>query len=133
MIDWTHKLTSRKFWLALIGFLTPVMVVLGYDELSTEQMQTLVLSLGTLVAYILGESYIDGNLNHNNIAENSQNFPSEFPLEYGRAITETMKNDLDNNLNNNLEHKQNKEEYKPQHREKKGKKNNKNQGETEYE
>lgn len=59
-MDMRNKLSSRKFWLALIGFVTPLMVIVGFDDLSTAQMETLLLSLGTLVAYILGESYVDG-------------------------------------------------------------------------
>jgi len=59
-IDWKKKLTSRKLWLALIGFLTPLLIAFGVDTLTVEQAGAIVSALGVLVAYILGESYADG-------------------------------------------------------------------------
>lgn len=58
-IDWKRKLSSRKFWAAVIGFVTAVGIVLGVDELTIEQITGLVTAGGILIAYIFGESYVD--------------------------------------------------------------------------
>lgn len=60
-IDWKRKLTSRKFWFALIGFVTALCIAFGVDSLTIEQVTTIITAGGVLVAYILGESYVDGN------------------------------------------------------------------------
>ena len=31
-IDWARKLTSRKFWAAVVGFVTPIMIAAGSSE-----------------------------------------------------------------------------------------------------
>ena len=36
-IDWKRKLSSRKFWAALIGFITPLLVMLGLPESEVTQ------------------------------------------------------------------------------------------------
>ena len=59
MINWKQKLTSRKFWAALIGFVTSIMVVFGVDELAIEQSVALIGSMSVLVAYIVGEGLVD--------------------------------------------------------------------------
>lgn len=60
-INWKQKLSSRKFWAAAVGFITAICVVLGVDELTAEQVSGVVTAGGVLIAYILGESYIDAN------------------------------------------------------------------------
>ena len=71
-IDWRKKLTSRKLWLALIGFLTPLLIAFGVDTLTVEQVGAIVSALGVLVAYILGESYADGKHTNNDKDEGEQ-------------------------------------------------------------
>ena len=58
-IDWKRKFTSRKFWLAVIGFVTAIMVAFNVDKLTIEQTVAIVSALGTLVAYIIGEGMTD--------------------------------------------------------------------------
>jgi hypothetical protein len=53
------KLTSRKLWLAIAGFVTALLVLFGVDELRIEQVCTLIGALGSLCAYILAEGYAD--------------------------------------------------------------------------
>lgn len=55
------KLTSRKLWLAVIGFVTALLVAFGVDELKIEQICALIGALGTLCAYIFAEGYADGS------------------------------------------------------------------------
>lgn len=58
-IDWKRKLTSRKFWVAVIGFVTAVMVALNIDKMTAEQVAAIISAMGTLVAYIIGEGLTD--------------------------------------------------------------------------
>lgn len=58
-INWKRKFTSRKFWLAVIGFVTAIMVAFNVDKLTIEQTVAIVSALGTLVAYIIGEGMTD--------------------------------------------------------------------------
>lgn len=58
-IDWKRKLTSRKFWVAIIGFTTTVMIALNIDKMTVEQVAAIISAMGTLVAYIIGEGLTD--------------------------------------------------------------------------
>ena len=58
-IDWKRKLTSRKFWVAIIGFVTTVMIALNIDKMTVEQVAAIISAMGTLVAYITGEGMTD--------------------------------------------------------------------------
>ena len=58
-INWKQKLTSRKFWAALIGFITALMVAFGVDNLTIEQVVALITAASTLIAYIIGEGMVD--------------------------------------------------------------------------
>ncbi len=63
-IDWNtikRKLTSRKFWAAVIGFAIAVGSALGADELSTESVTLIVSGCAALCAYILGEGIADAS------------------------------------------------------------------------
>jgi hypothetical protein len=60
-INWIQKLSSRKFWLALIGFVTAVLVSLNVAEFRVEQIQGVLWSLAPLVAFILAEGYTDAH------------------------------------------------------------------------
>lgn len=58
-IDWKRKLASRKFWVAIIGFVTTVMIALNIDKMTVEQVAAIISAMGTLVAYIIGEGMTD--------------------------------------------------------------------------
>ena len=58
-IDWKRKLTSRKFWVAIIGFTTTVMIALNIDKMTVEQVAAIISAMGTLIAYIIGEGLTD--------------------------------------------------------------------------
>lgn len=58
-IDWKSKLTSRKFWAALIGFITAIMVAFNVSDLTIEQVTAVVTAGATLIAYIIGEGLVD--------------------------------------------------------------------------
>ena len=58
-INWKQKLTSRKFWVAVIGFVTAMMVAFGIDNLTIEQVAAMITASSTLIAYIIGEGMVD--------------------------------------------------------------------------
>lgn len=58
-IDWKSKLTSRKFWAAVIGFVTAILVAFGVNDLTIEQIVALITAASTLIAYIIGEGMVD--------------------------------------------------------------------------
>lgn len=58
-IDWKRKLTSRKFWMAIVGFATPLMTMLQVTDNTAVQVTSLIMAGGTLIAYIIGEGMTD--------------------------------------------------------------------------
>lgn len=58
-INWRSKLTSRKFWLAVAGFVAGIIALLGGNSDLTTQISGVILSFGSVVAYIAGEGYVD--------------------------------------------------------------------------
>ena len=58
-IDWIRKLTSRKFWAAIVGLVTGPLIYLGKSEAETAQIGALIMSAASVVAYIVGEGLID--------------------------------------------------------------------------
>ena len=57
--DIIRKLTSRKFWAAVVGFVTGLLIYLGKSEADTAQIGALIMSAASVVAYIVGEGLID--------------------------------------------------------------------------
>ena len=60
-IDCKKKLTSRKFWVALIGFISSLLVAFNVDSGSVEQITSIIMSGATLIAYILAEGFVDAS------------------------------------------------------------------------
>lgn len=58
-IDWIRKLTSRKFWAAIIGFVTALLVYLGTDSGTVESTTALIMAGASVIAYIIGEGLVD--------------------------------------------------------------------------
>lgn len=58
-INWKQKLTSRKFWAAIIGFVTSVLVAFGVGDLAIEQIVAIITAASTMIAYIIGEGLVD--------------------------------------------------------------------------
>lgn len=58
-IDWKRKLTSRKFWAAVAGFVTMLLVYFGKDAGGAEQVAALIMAGASVVAYIIGEGLAD--------------------------------------------------------------------------
>ena len=58
-IDWAAKLTSRKFWLAIAGFVSSVLIAFGVSESTITQVVAVISSAGVVIAYVLAEAKID--------------------------------------------------------------------------
>lgn len=58
-IDWVRKLTSRKFWVAVVGFVTPTLLAFGVAESEVTQVTSIIMAGATLIAYIIGEGMTD--------------------------------------------------------------------------
>ena len=58
-IDWKRKLTSRKFWAAVAGFVSMLLLYFGKDASTAEQIAALIMAGASLIAYIIGEGLAD--------------------------------------------------------------------------
>ena len=58
-MNWKRKLTSRKFWAAVIGVVVSVMVLFGTDTQQQERIVAVISSSAVLISYIIGEGMID--------------------------------------------------------------------------
>lgn len=58
-IDWTRKLTSRKFWAAIVGFVTQILLAFGAAESAVTQVAACIMAGAMVIAYIIGEGLTD--------------------------------------------------------------------------
>lgn len=58
-IDWRRKLTSRKLWMAVAGFVSGLMVFMGRSESESAQIAALILQGASVIAYCVGEGLAD--------------------------------------------------------------------------
>lgn len=58
-IDWIQKLSSRRFWLCVIGFVSALLVAFHVGQNDIAQVSAIISAFGTLVIYILSESAVD--------------------------------------------------------------------------
>lgn len=59
MIDWKRKLTSRKFWVSLAGFVAGLVILFGGSQAEADKISGSILSGAAVVGYVLGESMAD--------------------------------------------------------------------------
>lgn len=58
-IDWKRKLTSRKLWIAICGFVTGVILAFNGTAETAETISGCIMSAASVVAYIVGEGMTD--------------------------------------------------------------------------
>ena len=56
---WKDKMTSRKFWAAVVGVAVALMILFGVDSATQEKIVALITASATLIAYILAEGNVD--------------------------------------------------------------------------
>lgn len=57
--DWIKKLTSRKLWVAIAGFVGGLIAFIKAPSGSAEAIGGLILQFGSVVSYIFGEGFAD--------------------------------------------------------------------------
>ena len=60
-IDWKRKLTSRKLWLAVTGFVAGIIVAFNGSAEIAETVTGCIMSGASVIAYIIGEGLADSN------------------------------------------------------------------------
>lgn len=58
-MDWKKKLTSRKFWMAVVAFVTPLLLAFGVADSTVTQVTAIIMAGADVVAYILAEGLVD--------------------------------------------------------------------------
>ena len=57
--DWIRKLTSRKFWLSLAGFVSMLVIYFTGDNSKGESIVALIMAGASVVGYLIGEGLAD--------------------------------------------------------------------------
>lgn len=65
-IDWKRKLTSRKFWISIAGFVAGMIVIFGGSQDLADKISGSIMSGAAVVAYAVGEGLADGNSTNTN-------------------------------------------------------------------
>lgn len=60
-IDWKTKLTSRKFWAAVVGFVVPLLVAFGMSDNQAAEVASIIMAGANMIAYIIGEGMVDSS------------------------------------------------------------------------
>lgn len=60
-INWKAKLTSRKFWAAVVGFVTAILFAFNVDAGATEKVVGIITAGSVMIAYIIGEGLVDSS------------------------------------------------------------------------
>lgn len=58
-MDWKQKLTSRKFWAAVVNFVTQLMIAFGATQSAAVQIAAVIMAGAGVIAYIVGEGMAD--------------------------------------------------------------------------
>lgn len=62
-IDWKRKLSSRKFWTAVTGFVVAILFAFNVADVTVEKVTSIISATAVLIAYILAEGFADGKNN----------------------------------------------------------------------
>lgn len=60
-MDWKRKLTSRKLWMAIVAFVTPLLLAFGLAENEVTQITAIIMAGADVLAYILAEGLVDAH------------------------------------------------------------------------
>ncbi len=58
-IDLVRKLTSRKFWVAIVGLVSGLLLAFKVDAETIETVSGIIMAAASAVAYIIGEGLVD--------------------------------------------------------------------------
>ncbi len=68
-IDWKRKLTSRKLWASIAGFVSMLLIYFGHAESEASQIAALIMAGASIIGYVIGEGLADSS---NNITDQSE-------------------------------------------------------------
>ena len=60
-INWQQKLTSRKLWVAVAGFVSGLVLALGGAESTAATVSGCILQGASVIGYLLAEGLVDAN------------------------------------------------------------------------
>lgn len=60
-MDWKRKLTSRKFWVAVVTMVSGFILAFKNDAALAETISGCIMSVASVIAYIVGEGITDAN------------------------------------------------------------------------
>lgn len=63
-IDWKRKLTSRKFWLAVVSFVTSLLYAFNFSNITIEKITGIITAGAVVIAYVIGEGLADSSDNY---------------------------------------------------------------------
>ena len=58
-IDWKRKLTSRKFWLAVVSLASGLLLLFRVDGETVDKICGVIMSAASVIAYIINEGLVD--------------------------------------------------------------------------
>lgn len=58
-IDWKRKLTSRKFWVAIVGLVSGLLMAFKVDAEMIETISGVIMAAASVIAYTIGEGLAD--------------------------------------------------------------------------
>lgn len=58
-IDWKRKLSSRKFWMAVTGFVVAILFAFNVADVTVEKVTSIISATAILISYILAEGFVD--------------------------------------------------------------------------
>lgn len=58
-IDWKRKLTSRKLWLSIAGFVSGLIIIFGGKQDIADKVSGAIMAGAAIVGYVLGEGLAD--------------------------------------------------------------------------
>lgn len=56
-----RKLTSRKLWVAVAGFVSGLLIYFGHSESEAAQISSLIMAAASVIAYCVGEGLADAS------------------------------------------------------------------------
>jgi hypothetical protein len=72
MSDWKRKLTSRKLWVSIAGFVAMLIVYFTGDENNSQQVAALIMAGATVIGYVIGEGLADSSDTITNVPDSDE-------------------------------------------------------------
>ena len=58
-IDWKRKLTSRKLWVSIAGFVAGLVIIFGGKQETADKITGSIMSCAAVIGYAIGEGLVD--------------------------------------------------------------------------